>query len=478
MKDFKIIFLGLVFLFTACATSPKKEVTAGFKLRPYQELTLPNGLKIILVEDGALPKISVGLMLKVGSTQDPEQKAGLNYFTAQMLAQGTKTLSATAQSEEFGQIASELHVSASADYTMISASTLSTESSRLLELFFDAVTSPQFAKEEVERIRSRILASIEKQLDNPSSYADMLIDAENFNGHPYGTPIVGRKNTVSNISQTDLVEHYSKNFGPSIGIMYVAGSFSKNFVEDLKNKFSKWGNLNLIKTHSTDEKVSAKASVLEKKDSRFSLYSKAGLKQAQIRFAQQSIKRNDPDYLTLRLANLILGGDFVSRLNFKVRDELGLTYSISSSFQPMLKGGSFEISTFSRDEKLKETISETQLVLENFVKDGVTQKEVDSAKSLLLGQFPTAIETTEKLAMNLTVLRLYQIDDSYLHDFEKNVQKIKLDDLNLALRKHLNPEKMKVVIFADKQKTEKQLRSLKEKFGELIVHQVKSLEQN
>lgn len=471
MIKFKCVVMLLIvvnFYIAGCASLRLSEQNNNFQIRSYKEETLPNGLKLFYIQDMTLPKVSMGLMVRVGSYGDPSEKLGLNYFTADMLQLGTRTMSATQLSDEFGQIASALHISPSADYTTISASTLSHEGLKLSKLFADAVMAPKFDEIEMDRLRSRILASIAKQSDNPSTYADILIDEKNFINHPYAHPVIGNAQSVKSMTRIDLQEQYSKYYKPENSFLYITGAYDENLLSEIRKLFSAWKPL-------SNEVLPIGKNVLTGgglEAGKYFLYSKPDLQQAQIRFAHKSIKRNDPDFLTLRLVNLILGGDFVSRLNFKVRDQLGLTYSISSSFQPMLEDGSFEISTFTRNEKVKETITETMAVVKKFAEEGVAQKELDSAKALMLGQFPSAIETTDKLAANLMLLKFYGVDDDYLKNFISNVQKISLKDANEAIRRHIFPDKLKVLVYADRKLVQEQLSSLELSLGKLEVKEI------
>ena len=117
----------------------------------------------------------------------------------------------------------------------------------------------------------------------------------------------------------------------------------------------------------------------------------------------------------MRLANLILGGEFASRLNQHVRDDLGLTYSISSEIDSRKFAGTFEISTFTRNEKVTETLLTTYQDVQKFIAEGINEKELRAAKSFLLGQFPLALETVDRLGYQLILLRAYGISDDYLH---------------------------------------------------------------
>jgi zinc protease len=119
--------------------------------------------------------------------------------------------------------------------------------------------------------------------------------------------------------------------------------------------------------------------------------------------------------------------------------------------------GSFEINTFARNEKVGEAIKSTMEVVREFQHSGIKEEELKAAKALLVGQFPAAIETADRLAYNLLILRVYGVPDSYLTDFFQNVNSIRLKDVNDAIHQHFNPEKFKVVVYADGKAVEKQL---------------------
>jgi zinc protease len=450
----KVSFLNLLLLLwlAACATSASSQKASSFRLHPYQEVTLENGLRILLVPDQSLPRVSLGMMIEAGSLNEIPGKYGLASFTVSLLEEGTKKRSATQYADDLGQIASELGTSSGTEMLTISASSLSTQKEKLLELFSEAVLMPAFDKKEIERQRAQVLAYISREQDNPSSYAQELIEKVTFPNHAYGRNNIGDRKSVQSFTSNDLQGFYKKFYRPNNSILYVSGAFDDNFVTSVKQVFSAW--------QKSAVPVQSASKLEESSGGKIELFTKKDLKQSQIRFAEIGIRRSDPDYLALRLANIVLGGDFVSRLNQRVRDDLGLTYSIHSSSDAKLEGGVIEISTFTRDEKVGQTIHESREVIKKFIEGGVTADELAAAKALLAGQFPAAIETTDKLAYNLQILRRYGVSDSYLHDFVKNLNAITLNQVNAAIKKHIHAEDFKIVVYADQSKVLAQLQAL------------------
>ena len=449
MKN-QIISLLVVasFLMTSACSSMSAKKTK-FELRPVQEKTLANGLRIIFIPDSSLPRVGLALAILTGSSQDPKGREGLMNMTADLLEQGTKNKTATEIADSFAQLGSSFGAAVAQDFVSINTAGLSATKTDLANLFAEVILNPTFAAAEVERLRSQNLAQIAQMKDQPSSYADILSDQEIFGTHPYANPGIGQASSVKAITRAHIIKNYFSYFRPNNAILAVTGNYDEQFKSQIEALFSAW--------EKKEIKAAAYPELRQPEKLEMKLVSKAALQQAQIRFGRPGIARNSPDFLTLRLANLVLGGAFASRLNQKVRDDLGLTYSISSRFESLKNTGSFEISTFTRNDKVGETIKSALAVVKEFKDKGVTDAELDAAKALLSGQFPAAIETVDRLAYNLLILRVNGIDDSYLKDFFVNVNSISKKQVNEAIKKYFSDDKMKILIYADETKVAEQL---------------------
>jgi zinc protease len=406
------------------------------------------------------------MLIKVGSLHDPNKLAGLNYFTANLLERGTKHRDMMKLTNDLGQIGSEISIDGDNDYTLISTDGLSIHSKELLEMYADVIQNPAFENQEVERVRTQILASIQKKLDHPDSVAADGLSKLLYGTHPYGFPTEGLAESIRKMSKKDFIKHYLKFYRPNNSLLAVVGPQIEELKKEVQTQFTNWPQR--ILQSNTSLKVNQ-----ELQAPKLSLITKESLQQTQVRFGMLGIQRNEKDFLPLRVANMILGGTFASRLNMRVRDELGLTYSISSYFEPRKERGPFVISTFTRDAKLKETVLETVKSFKSFYEDGVTNKELDAAKAILIGQFPQAIETSDKLARNLMILRFYEIPDSYLRTYLTEIQKITKSQVNEAIKTHLNPQDLHVLIYADESKVKDQMTEISKQLGDFKVEKIK-----
>jgi zinc protease len=396
----------------------------------------------------------MAMLLRSGSIHEPKGKEGVAALVASLLSKGTKKRSALEFAEDLETLGANFSASVSEGYTMVTAKSLSMHQQVLLDSFVEAVRTPAFKKKELNRLRSQALAALRQTVDNPSStvgvaFAEFLFGPK----HPYGQRLIGNKRSLKTISVADVNSFFETYYRPNNAVLAVVGDFkSQEVMSKLRNQLVDWA-------PSTIPQLE-KPMIPPIQGIQLEVIDKEGLEQTQIMLGHQGIRRVNPDFLKLRVANTILGGAFGSRLVDAIRKERGLTYSIWSNFDARQFQGSFSIATFTRHEKVGETLSETIKALEIFKKKGVTKREVKETKALLRGRFPRALETPEALAKNLLVLRFYGIPDSYLTNYLKDLEKITTSEVNGVIKKYFHPRNLKVVLYSDKSKIQGQLKGL------------------
>lgn len=428
--------------------------SSSFKLPSFEEKTLSNGLTVLFVPDESLPYVSYSLLVKGGSSIDPADQSGLTAFVADLLDQGTAKHTAPQLADALADLGSEFEGSVTSDYALFGCSALSSDAGALADLFTEILTQPSFAAEEVERTSKKTIAQLKKRIDSPDAFIDLAWDESIFGpNHPYSHPVNGTVKSVQQFKRKNIIQHYLKFFRPNNSILSVVGKITPEVRTKIEESFGHWEKRNITPPTLPD--------VPKVEGMQLLVVNKPGLVQSQIRIGHPGIKRNDPDFLTLRVANTILGGAFSSRLVNHVRRDLGLTYSISSAFDARQGQGVFEVSTFTKNQTLAKTIEESMVVLNEFKNKGVSEEEVNQAKGYMAGMFPTSIETAEKLAFNLMVLRLYGISDNYLRHYLGNLADINADQVNRAIKAHIDPSNVKMVTFSSASDVAAQLKTLK-----------------
>lgn len=439
-------------LLCGCATS----VTSTFKIKPYEEYTLDNGLEVILIKDETLPAVSMTMLVKSGSSQDPSDKAGIGHMTSELLDKGTTRRSASKIAEELAAMGAEFSASTDNDYSMFTARSLSDYETALIELFAEIVTQPSFPNPEIAREKKQLLSVIQKLVDEPRGFTNLAHEHFLYGGHPYGQPAFGTRKSVQEIRKKDLVKHYLQNFRPNNSILAITGDFdAKAIRQKIAFSFGNW--------QSRELKSIALEQATPLSGTHILVVDKKGLNQAQIRFGHLGITRKDPDFLNLRIASTVLGGAFHSRLMDEVRVKRGLTYGITSQFDPRLGQGPFLISTFTRNDKVGDTVGTTLKTLKEFIANGITEDELASAKQLLKGQFPRSLETSEALAGNMLILKYYGISYDYLQNYFSMVDALTVSSVNQAIKKHFSADNILITLYTDSSETLQQLKP----FGEV-----------
>lgn len=452
-----LIWILSAILVFGCSSGQKKPSSSTrafgkFQLRDYKETTLTNGLKVLLVEDKRLPYVTLSVLVNAGYAHDPAGKSGLTAFTVNLLDKGTLTRSASQIADDLEQLGMSLSADTSADFSYLSLNALSWNQDKALENLSEILIDPSFIREEVVREKKQFLAAIKKRIDDPSSYSNELFYSYFYGQHPYGKTQLGEVSTVSSIRRKDIISHYIKYFSPKNSWLVVTGKFSNDIQPQLEKYFSRW------KERETNALSFPKLAAF--KGTNIRLVHNHSLVQSQIFFGGTGISRQIPEYLEAKVANTILGDGFSSRLVKNVRVKSGLTYSIDSEFDTRKDQGVFVIGTFTQNMAVRQTLQEVMNTYKEFYEKGVTDEEVQDAKAYLSGSFPQVIETPERFAYNLLVLRVYGVPDSYLMDFQKNLAKISTEKVNKAIKKYFNPTDMKILIYSNKDQVAAQLHDL------------------
>lgn len=451
--------IGISFLLStaliSCQTSKKEVITpaapapilakptssTALKLKPTKELQLENGLKVYIFRDLSLPRFSVNLLVKVGQKDDSLDKVGVNYLTASLLEQGTSQYSATQIADKIAMLGSDLSIAPGEEYTIVSIDGLSMSVDAIVDLFGEVVFKPTFQNEEIAKLKKEFGAQLKKVYDEPSQMADLGLNAFIHKGTPLAFPPIGTEASLKKISKSDIIKNYLTNYRPNNSILSIVGNVSDDVEKKILERFKAWPSRPLKPAVAT-----LKSPADNKK---IELQFKKGIVQSEIRVALPMIPRKHPDYLKLRLINEIFGGGFVSRLNSKIRDQLGLTYGISSSLDLGLDSGYMFVSTFTKNETTLQVLEQINSEISKLVNEGITPKELSSAKNMVLAQFPRALETVDRIAFNFMYLDFYGVGPAYLYDFQRSVDKLTLEDINQGIKTHFNLDKLKIFVLAN-----------------------------
>lgn len=438
-----LIVLALVSASAAMAGAPSAMLDAT---RTVHE----DGLVVLHAERTGLPLVKAVLIVRSGAVDEPNDLGGLASLTASLLTDGTGTRSAEAFSEEAGFIGASIGASAGADYTTISLSVLKKDLDKGFELFADALTNPAFLPEELERKREMVIGSLFQSLEDPDYVAWRAFANTVFGTHPYGRNTSGTPESIGQITRADIAGFHKLHFTPANSILAVAGDLDAGELEALLEKyFAAWRGFSTGKgTGPEKPALPAPASPEPQR-----ILNEMDITQANIYFGHLGLNRSHPDYYAVQVMNYAMGGGgFSSRLMDKVRDDMGLAYSIHSTFRPYMDSGVFYVNVQTRNDSAMRVVEVIRSIISDVRDNGITEDELEAAKAYLTGSFPRRISTTGKTARFMALVEYFGLGLDYPEEYISAINALTLEDMREAGRKYLHPDRAVLSITADLEK--------------------------
>lgn len=434
----------------------------SFKLPNYTTFKLPNGLTISLMEQHDVPIISVSAILSAGAIYDYD-KAGLASLTATALKHGTKNFPKAKLDEELDFIGANVDTYATKEFSGITSNFASKDKDKVLTIIKEILLNPVFDAAEFEKEKSRLLVSLEQQKESPRSVIGPYFDTLLYGSHVYGNVINGNISTINKLTVKEVKEFYNSNYKPNDAAISIVGDFfTKDMKATLTKLFSGWEKSSVVK-----ENLVSKPIILPT-ENRVLLVNKEDSKEATFYIGSPGISRNNPDFVAIEVVNTLFGGRFTSMLNDELRVNTGLTYGAGSRFKTLKNGGAFYISTFTDAKTTEAAIDKTLEVLNKLHTNGIDEKALNSAKNYVKGQFPPGYETNEQLASLLSQMFWYNFDQSFINNFETNVDGLNLAKANEIIAKYFPKDKLQFVIIGKST----DIKKVAEKYGKVTEVQI------
>ena len=422
-------------------------------LPPINTRQLPNGLKLLIVEQHELPLADFVLVVGSGSTADPANKPGIANLISLMLREGTTTRKSLEIADQTAFLGIRLFPSSSWESSTLSLHTPTAQLDSALALFADVALHPSFPADEFERVRKTQLTELLQLRDQGSAIASIAFPAIIYgNAHPYGAPSLGTEASVKSLTTADLQSYYQSNFRPNNATLIVVGDVTPAQVEQKINSlFGGWQRGDVPQLNYSEPPKSAATTIY--------LIDKPGAAQSSFRIGAVGVPRSTQDYFALTVMNTILGGSFTSRLNQNLRETRGYTYGAGSRFDMRRAAGPFlasaEIVTAKSDSALIEFMKEL-----NGIRQVVPPAELSRAKRYLQLQLPGNFETTQQIAAALVPVALYGLPLDYYNNYVQNIEGVTQADVARVAQQYINPGSLAVVIVGDRKTIEQGLKAV------------------
>lgn len=415
------------------------------------EFSLANGLKVMLVEEHALPVLTAELVSRAGSDNNQPDKAGVATLTSEIMSDGTQSRSLEKLAEDSERIGTTINTNAGMDSATISMGVLTTHAPQGLDLLADVAEHPAFRTEDVERRRKQRLVRIAQETDNVQSMALRVGPKLLFGDQPYGLPGNGTAESIKGLTADDISSFYANHYGPTDSVLVLAGDVTRSEAEKLARQyFGQWTG-----HASAAPPIPAPPAP---QPTHVVIVDKPGAPQTALLAFGLGVPASSPDADVLSILNYTLGASFASRINMNLREVHGYTYGAFSRFMEYTGGGAFYSGALVRTDVTAAAAKEMMSEIRNFREKPSTSEELAAAKEASMRSLPGRFETNNSIAGAMESLFVYNRPLNYYADLPAKYDAISEADIARAARQYLHPDQLIIVTAGDRRKIEPGLK--------------------
>lgn len=402
-----------------------------------QEVTSPGGIHAWLVEDHSIPFVALNIAFRGGASVDaPGKRGAVNLMTA-LLEEGSGARDATGWAEAMESLGASAGFNATDDAVTVSLRALTENRDQAADLLHDALTSPRFDAEAVERVRAQVQSVIRSEDTDPNAIAAKELARRLWGDHPYGSSLNGTADSVAALTADDLRAARDRVLARDRVILSAAGDIDAAQLGALIDRIL--GDLPETATAPlpppVEPRLTGETAVIDWDSP-----------QTVVAFAGQGLPMSDPDYFAAFVLDHILGGGgFSSRLMDEIREKRGLTYGVGTGLANQVLGQSWQGGMATANARTKEAVA---LVRELWgqIRDGVTDKELADAKTYLTGEYPLRFDGNGKIAGILTGMQLMGMPRDYVNTRNGLIAKVTAEDVRRVAQRLLDPAQLTVVL--------------------------------
>ena len=415
-------------------TQPKPGASPIVNIKKPQTFVMSNGLKVMIVENHKLPKVSFSLSLDNAPYAEGNKK-GVDDLTSSMIGNGSKKLAKDAFNEEIDFLGADLNFNSHGAY----ASTLSKYSKRILELMAEGALHPNFTQEEFEKEKAKLLEGLKSQEKSVAAIANRVVDALAFGKtHPSGEYMT--EETIKNVTLADIQANYTNYFVPENAYLVIIGDIKYKEAKPLIEKlFGSWQKRSTPKlTYAAPENVPF---------TQINFVDVPNAVQSEISLVNTvNLKMSDPDFFPAVIATSILGGDFNSYLNMNLREQHAWTYGASS----VIGSGKY-VTKLRSTSAVRNVVTDSAVV--EFIKEikkirteKVSEELLRNTKAGYIGRFVMQVEKPQSIARYALNIETEDLPKDFYENYIKTINAVTADDVLRAANKYFLLDNKRIII--------------------------------
>ncbi len=404
------------------------------------DVTSPGGIHAWLVEEHSLPFVSLEIRFKGGASLDADGKRGAINLMTGLLEEGAADLDAQGFAEAKEAIATSIGFRPRDDSIAVSAQFLTETRDEAAELLRKSLVEPRFDAAAIERVKGQVISGIQSDAQDPQAIAGRTFDATVFADSPYGSSRDGTVASVGALTRDDLVAAKDRALARDRVYVSAVGDIDAATLGELLD-------------HVLGGLPATGAPMPPPVEPAF----EGGVTtvpfetpQSVIAFGQPGIPREDPDFFAAYLLNDIVGGSrFGSRLMTEVREKRGLTYGVSTYLLPLDLAAIWMGNLASANASAGEAIEVIRDQWARAAKEGVTQAELDAAKTYQTGSFPLNFSGNGSIADILVGFEIEGLPIDYARTRNERIDAVTLADVNRVAARLMQPEKLRFIVVGE-----------------------------
>jgi len=425
-----------------------------FQLAPRVERTLPNGLRVIVTRQTSVPKVSAILTVMAGLANDPPDTPGVAQLTADAVQEGTNTRSSFQVREEAFGMGGSLSATAVQDYTALQIRGLTEFTSGLLDLLADVAMNATFPAQDVSILMQQRQQELMQENASPQFVSNREFRRALFGEHPYAR-VTTTPEALQKITRDRLADFHRTYFRPNNAFLLIVGDVEPEQAFAAATKaFGSWAKGDVPKrSFPAPPPLTGRRVVFVQRPNSV---------QSSISVGNFAVKRSDPRYYELSLANTIYGGAFNSRIVRNIREEKGYTYSPASILAGFGDAGVYRFAADVRNEVTGPTLTEVFKEMESLRADSARGAELNGAKSYMRGVFAIQTATQNGLANVLNTAFVFGLPKDYPETYRAKIAAMTPEDVKIGANALLGADNSVVVIVGDWAKVKDQLAGYKD----------------
>ena len=445
------LLLGVLFIQTGWAQEkempPKGGEPKNFTLPEKEVMTLDNGLTVVLVPYGTLPKATIQVVVKTGNINEAADEVWLCDMMTDLMKEGSTSHSAKDIADKMAGMGGNLNVGTGMHTLSLSTSVLYEFAPDALALMADVLMNPSFPESELDRLKNDRKRSLAVSLSNPQNQAYQDFYGTLYPDHPYGRTYPTEA-MLDGYTVADIKGFYDAQVGAKRTTVYLAGKFDKDKVVDqIKSSFSTW------RAGEESNYPIAQAAEL----SRVNIIDRPDAPQSTMYYGLPTIDPSHPDYVALDVANSILGGSFASRITSNIREDKGYTYSPYSSLDANYKTGLWYEAADVTTDVTGASIKEINYEINRLQNEAPSQEELDGIINYESGIYVLQNSTPGGIIGQLVFLDIHDLEESFLTDKVKNMHAVTPEKVQQVVKDYIRPEDMSLIVVGDKMKVKDQI---------------------